>query len=168
MSTTTRVLVVGGNGDEIAALGAVVDLLLDGRCDTLAMQLDTSSVDPTLAWGTEGPRVVELTRTTAHRAGEVGQEQPLPEDGDSWKAITAAAERYDVHLIAAVQKRQRWLSRLLSGSAARDLLDRTDWPLLLIPPEALQRRPSTDQPTAVISPSTNDDTIEPGEGLDPL
>jgi nucleotide-binding universal stress UspA family protein len=147
MAGETRVLVVGRDGDEVSDVASVVTDLLQRRCTIVSMELDTSSVDPSLAWGTEGPRVVE------HRAGPLrgavdepdstGEEQPLPEDGDTWKAIAHAARRYDIQLVAAVEKQQGWWSRLFSGSAAHDLVVNAGWPVLLVPADALAARSTT-------------------------
>jgi nucleotide-binding universal stress UspA family protein len=96
--------------------------------------------------------VVALTATTARQPGRSGHEQPLAEDGDSWKAIVVAARRYDVDL---VNKRQGWFSRLFSGSAAQDLVTHADWPVLLVSDEALARQTSTSRsdPATGLSPA---------------
>ena len=144
MNTPTRVLVVGADTAEVTVLGAYVRTLFHGRCDLLAIEIDTTSVDPALAWGTEGPRVVALDPIDATPTPTPGEEQPLAEDGDSWKAIAAAAKRHHVHLIALVNIRQSWYSRWLSGSAARDVAAHAQHPVLLVPRDTLDAA----QPTA--------------------
>lgn len=136
MTGPAQVLVVGADTAEVSALGDYVTTLLDGRCDLLAIEMDTTSVDPELAWGTEGPNVVRLTSDGA-TAASTAEEEPLAEDGDSWKAIVDAAERHHVDVIALVHRRQPWYSRLLSGSAARDVVAHADHPVLLVPQHAL-------------------------------
>ena len=150
MTEPIRVLVVGADRNELTALASLVGCLLGQRAELLAVELDTSSVDPALAWGTEGPRVVVLPSPDAPPPAAAGVEQPLAEAGDSWKAIVDVAARHHVHVVAIVDRHQRWFSRVFSGSAARDLIAQAQVPVLLVSEAALERTSSTDPTGPVI------------------
>lgn len=159
MTEPVRALLVGGDRAEIATLGTLVDDLLGDRAELLAMELDTSSVDPTLAWGTEGPRVVALRSPDAPPPAAAGVEQPLPEDGDSWRAIADAAGRHHAHVVVIVNRHQRWFSRVFSGSAARDLVTHAQVPVLLVSDATLERTSSLEPTGPAIASAPHATTL---------
>lgn len=140
--TRRRVLVVGRDGPEVLSLHEAVEALLARGTAYLALELDTTSQDPALAWGTELPIVRDLVpplegsivqpeqESTSQEPGRSAE--PLAEDGDSWRAINGAARRYNVDLVVMSVPRQSWISRLFSGSAAGELVANGDVPVLLV------------------------------------
>jgi hypothetical protein len=156
-----RALVVGGDTEGVTKLTDVVIALLGPGCEVAAIELDTSSVDSQLAWGTAGPRVRPITPLTCDR-GALG-EQPLAEDGDTWKAIVDAAHRTEADVIVVLRRHQHWLSRVFSGSAARDLIEHSELPVLVVEPATLGAGPmSRGRTRPVTGPSIQADTM-PGE-----
>jgi len=136
----TRALIAGADNQEIADLALAAHSLLGAECSFLALQLDTSTTDPELAWGTSRPVVRQLV--IEPEPGDVparysvtmstGIEHPLGTDGDAAPTILDAAHANGVDLIVTAVRSQGWFARVFSGSAALDLLDGTDLPVLLI------------------------------------
>lgn len=140
-----RALVVGETDGEIARLVSIAEGLLDLEA-TLALQIDSSSIDPELAWGTAKPVVRSVQGAEGcdeacrdegplDRDGQRsdGTEQPLAVDGETARTVLEVAHRYDVAVIVTTSATERrWFARVLAGSAADDLVRTSDVPLLLV------------------------------------
>jgi hypothetical protein len=126
---TTRALVVGRDGSEIEVLTDIARVRVGPDCEVIALELDTTSVDPDLAWGTAMPHLRPIDRCADTTF--LG-DQPLPEDGTTWKAILAAAEHSGAEVIVIARRPQSWLGRVLLGSAANDLVEHSDRPVVVV------------------------------------
>lgn len=137
----TRALIAGADADEIAELVRVARTVLAPSCSYLSLEIDTSTTDPKLAWGTEGPVLRQLEIADAE-TGDVstqpavtmssGSERPLGPDGDVAPAILEAARAAGVDVIVTAVRPQGWFARVFSGSAALELLDASEIPVLMV------------------------------------
>lgn len=136
MSERLRVLIVGASDEEIAALSEVALRFITPDAEVFGLEAEAVSSDAELAWGTKH---LEIRRLPGDRGDplEPGASQPLGEDGDVGTAIIEAAHRNGVEVVVVASHRQGWLRRVFAGSAAHDLLDHADFPVLAVPEAAL-------------------------------
>lgn len=140
-SSRLRVLLVGKSLDEVLALRAAAARVVGNDIELLALQAESASSDAELAWGTKR---LEVRRLAA--GGDSfgpGVAQPLGPDGDVWKAVADAAHDHGVDLVAIASHHQGWFRRVFKGSAACDVLERCDLPVLAVPDAALADRGSS-------------------------
>lgn len=138
MPEPLRMLLVGQSLDELLALRAVVTRLAGPAVELLAVQADSASNDPELAWGR---RRLELRRLALDAAEfEPDGNEPLGSDGDVWQAVVGAARRHRVDLIAITSHPQSWIKRLVKGSAAADVVEHSGVPVLAVPDAAIHER----------------------------
>lgn len=136
-----RALIAGADTAEISELARKAGHLFGDSCAFYALELDTSSVDPALAWGTAQPVVRRFSVAAddgAERFGEpekaksTGVRRPLGSDGDVAPTILDIAHDFAADVIVTAARSQGWFARMFSGSAARDLLDTSDIPVLMV------------------------------------
>lgn len=136
-----RALIVGDSLEEIQALRATSTGMVGRDAPVIALEASRNSADMDLIWSTHPVKIYELTDTD-HREPGVLVEEFCSDDADVWKVIVDAAHRYEVDVIVIAGHRRGWLRRLVSGSAARDLLNHSDVPILAMPEAALNVAPS--------------------------
>ncbi len=137
----TRALIAGADAVEIAHLVRVARTVLAPSCSYLSLEIDTSTTDPKLAWGTEGPVLRQLEIADAE-TGDVsaqpavtmssGTERPLGPDGDVAPAVLEAARAAGVDVIVTAVRPRGWLARVFSGLAELDLLNASEIPVLIV------------------------------------
>lgn len=138
MPEPLRMLLVGQSLDELLALRAVVTRLVSPAVELFAVQADSASTDPELAWGR---RRLELRRLALDGAElEPDVHELLGSDGDVWQAVVGAAQRHRVDLIAITSHPQSWIRRLLKGSSAADVVEHSGVPVLTVPDAAIPER----------------------------
>ena len=136
MSERLRVLVVGANPREIEVLRDAVVRFLVSDVEIFGLEVEAASSDAALAWGTKHLEIRRLPGTDGGSLGP-GATQPLGEDGDVGRAIIEVAHRNGVEVVVVASHRRGWLRRVFAGSAAHDLLDHADFPVIAVPEAAL-------------------------------
>lgn len=135
MPAQLRVLLVSHHEQELSALHDAARRIVGPNAVMLALDADSSGHDVELAWGRKALELRELD--AAGKFASPAATQPVDADGDVWKAIVDTAHRNRVDLVAIASHPTGWLHRLLKGSAAHDMLEHGDLPVLAVPEAAL-------------------------------
>lgn len=140
MSDPLGVLVVGADEREILALRDVAVPIIGGDAVVLTLKVSTNSVDSHLVWNTRPLEVREL----AHDSDELLEpvEQFFSNEADIWKVIVDTAHRNDVALVVIACHRRKHLGRVVTKSAATDLLAHSDVAVLAVPDPVLTNHAS--------------------------
>jgi nucleotide-binding universal stress UspA family protein len=130
MTSLLRAMLVVDEHGQPDELSERVEKLFGPRCEVLTMETDDASMDLDLAWGTDA---IEVRAPATPSSPPADIDEILPEDGETWRAVVEAARRHGAHVIVVAHRRRSWIRRLLQGSAAADVIEHSDLPVVVMP-----------------------------------